>query len=85
MGARPRARSGFWGNKDWYFDNRLIAPNGLDKIKTELGKLLYGTTDFRTRYDEFRSNVKGFGPSSLTEILHFIFPDKYCARANILM
>jgi len=70
--------SNFWGNKDWYFDNRLIALNGLDKIKKELNKLLYGTEDFTIRYDEFRSNIKGFGPSSLTEILHFIFPDKYC-------
>lgn len=70
--------SGFWGSPDWYFDNRLIAPNGFDKIKKELIKLLYGTEDFSNRYDEFRSNVKGFGPSSLTEILHFIFPGKYC-------
>jgi len=70
--------SNMWGNKDWYFDNRLITPNGLDKIKHELKKLLYGTEDFSTRYNEFRSNIKGFGPSSLTEILHFIFPNKRC-------
>ena len=70
--------SNFFGNKDWYFDNRLIAPNGLDKIKKELEKLLYGSEDFADRYNEFRGNIKGFGPSSLTEMLHFVFPDKYC-------
>jgi hypothetical protein len=56
----------------------LLAPNGLDKIKQELKKLLYGSNDLATRYDEFRKNVKGFGPSSLTEILHFVFPDRCC-------
>lgn len=25
--------SGFWGNKDWYIDNKLLGPNGLEKIK----------------------------------------------------
>lgn len=70
--------SNFFGNKDWYFDNRLLAPNGLDKIKKELKKLLYGSEDLAKRYNEFRSNIKGFGPSSLTEILHFMFPNKHC-------
>lgn len=70
--------SDFFHNKDWRFDNSIINPNGFDKIKIELGKLLYGAEDFSARYDEFRSNIKGFGPSSLTEILHLLFPDTYC-------
>src|SRR2546422_7918565 len=28
--------SNMWGNKDWYITNRLIAPNGLAKMKDEL-------------------------------------------------
>ncbi|MEM2294116.1 MAG: hypothetical protein QXX41_12660 [Nitrososphaerota archaeon] len=67
-----------WGNKDWYIDNKLIQPNGLEKIKRELKNLLYGSEEINVRYDRFRQNVKGFGPSSITEILHFIFPEKYC-------
>jgi len=67
--------SDFFHNKDWRFNN-LIIPNGLDRITAEFGKLLYGTEDFSARYDKFR--IKGFGPSSLTEILHFLFPDTYC-------
>lgn len=70
--------SNMWGNKDWYITNRLIAPNGLDKIKSELKKLLYSTTDVAQRYNEFRNNVSGFGTSSISEILHFMFPDKFC-------
>jgi len=68
--------SNYFRNKDWLFDNRII-PNGFDKIKNELIKLLYGNEAFENRYDEFRRNIKGLGPSSLTEILHFIFPEKY--------
>jgi hypothetical protein len=70
--------SNFWGNKDWYINNKLLAPNGLKKIKQELKRLLYGTESINVRYDEFCRNVKGFGPSSISEILHFVFPDKYC-------
>lgn len=70
--------SDFFHNKDWRFDNSIIKPNGFDKIKIELVKLLYGTEDFSARYDEFRGNIKGLGPSSLTEILHLLFPDTYC-------
>lgn len=70
--------SNMWGNKDWYITNRLIAPNGLDKIKEELKKLLYSSADIAQRYNEFRNNVSGFGTSSISEILHFMFPDKFC-------
>ena len=70
--------SNIWGNKDWYVQNKLLLPNGLDKIKTELKKLLYGDEKIDTRFSDFNNNVKGFGPSSISEILHFVFPDKYC-------
>ncbi len=70
--------SGFFGNKDWYIDNKLIRPNGLEKIKQELKNLLYGEGEIDARYDRFRENIMGFGPSSTSEILHFMFPDKCC-------
>lgn len=70
--------SRIWSNKEWYIRNMLLAPNGLEKIRTELRNLLYGDGDIASRYDEFRSKVKGFGVSSISEILHTVFPDKYC-------
>lgn len=70
--------SNFWGNKDWYIDNKLIQTNGLEKIKQGLKQLLYSEKEIDVKYDEFRKNIKGFGPSSISEILHFVFPDKYC-------
>ena len=27
--------SGFWGNKDWYIDKKLLGPNEFEKIKHE--------------------------------------------------
>ena len=66
--------SNVWRNKDWYVKNRLIQRNGLEKIKQELTNLLYGTEEFTIRYDEFRKNVSGLAVSSISEILHFIFP-----------
>jgi len=70
--------SNIWGNKDWYVDHKLLEPNGLDKLRQELSKLLCGSEEIDKRYDEFKVNVKGFGPSSISEILHFVFPDRFC-------
>ena len=70
--------SNIWGNKDWYIDHKLLEPNGLERIKEELKKLLYDSGTLEVRFDNFIENIKGFGPSSISEILHFVFPDKYC-------
>ena len=71
--------SNIWRKKDWYIKNKLLAPNTMEEIRTNLSKLLYDDDrDIAERYDEFKANVKGFGPSSLSEILHFVFPDNYC-------
>ena len=32
--------SNFFGNKDWYIDNRLLDPNGFDKIKKMTGTFI---------------------------------------------
>lgn len=71
--------SNIWSNKNWYIKNKLLKPNnGLAKIKEELKKLLYGEGNIATRIDNFWDQIDGIGPSSLSEILHFVFPDKYC-------
>jgi hypothetical protein len=70
--------SNMWGNKDWYVKNKLILPNGLEKIKRELSNLLYNSEDFIFRYNSFKKYISGFGVSSLSEILHLLFPDKFC-------
>lgn len=69
---------GGWTNKEWRIQNKILTPNGFDKIKSELKKLLYGTEEFVHRYDNFRRNIKGLGIASLSEMLNMIFPDRYC-------
>jgi len=70
--------SRMWTNKDWYIRNKLLAPNGIEKIRTELKNLLYGDGDIASRYDGLTSRLHGFGVSSISEILHTVFPEKYC-------
>lgn len=73
-----------WTRKEWRIENLILTPNGFDKIKSELKKLLYGTEEFVDRYDTFRRNIKGLGMASLSEILNMIFPDRYCIWNNTL-
>ena len=67
---------GFWKNKA-YKANKLIKDNGLEKIKTAFIDLLYSNQPIAKRWDNFRKSIKGFGPSSLSEILTLVFPDQY--------
>ncbi len=66
----------FWKNKA-YKVNRLMEDNGLEKIKNALIDLLYSDQSISDRWDNFRKSIKGFGPSSLSEILTLVFPEKY--------
>lgn len=72
--------SRIWKNKDWYVENKLLKPNkSLNFIKSELSRLFYSDEQLMPkRYNEFKNNIKGFGSSAITELLHFVFPGKYC-------
>lgn len=66
-----------WRNKE-YLINKILKDNGIQKLRQELKELLYGARPLNERYDRFRGSIKGLGGSSITEILVFTFPDKYC-------
>jgi len=65
-----------WGNKD-YLVGKLIQDNGIEKIKEELWNLLYGKDPTEERFDRFKKEIKGLGPSSMTEILCLFDPENY--------
>jgi hypothetical protein len=67
----------FWGNKEYYV-SKIVRENGLERLKEEIKQLLYGTESLRVRYDRFRTNIKGLGISSISEILLFTSPNDYC-------
>lgn len=69
--------SRLWTNKD-YLVSKVLNSNGLPRLKGEFKELLYGSEPIETRFDNFLSRIKGLGPSSVTEILVFVYPDKYC-------
>lgn len=68
--------SRFWGNKD-YLVQKIIDDNGIDKIKTQFYDLLYGKGLFKERFDKVIKEIKGLGPSSLTEILCLFNSEKF--------
>ncbi len=63
-----------WGNKKYVVD-KLIEDNGLTKLKDELAQLVWGDEAIETRWDRFRSNIKGMGPAMMSEILCHTHPD----------
>src|SRR5258708_12375314 len=65
-----------WHNKD-YKVGKLIEDNGLEKLRVSLGELFYGAAPIQQRWDAFRAGIKGFGPSSLSEILTFHDAQEY--------
>lgn len=69
--------SNIWTNKD-YLVEKILSSNGIQQIRNELRELIYGSLPLNKRYDRFKNNIKGLGSSSITEILVFIDPKKYC-------
>lgn len=63
-----------WGNKKYKVD-QLIEDNGFDKIKGELSKLLYGDESLEIRWDNFKKEIKGFGPAMMSELLCYVHPN----------
>lgn len=67
--------SGIWVNKDYLVNSIISSNGGIEKIRNEFIKLLYGQGPFIKRFDEF--DVKRLGSASTTEILCMFSPDKY--------
>lgn len=62
-------------NKE-YKVKMIITSNGFDKLKNELINLLYGKKKPEEKYEDFLRNVKYLGPSSITEILCYVYPQR---------
>lgn len=67
----------WWSDKPWKAWD-VLEKNGLSKFKKELKMILYGEDALEKRFDRFLKQIKGFGVDYITEILAFVFPDKYC-------
>ncbi len=65
-----------WGNKKYVVD-KLIEECGLETIKTEFNKLLWGNEAIAIRWEHFRKTIKGMGPAMISEILCHVHPDEF--------
>ena len=65
-----------WGNKQYYVD-KLIADNGFDNLKVELANLLWSNETIEIRWDKARIALKGIGPALMSELLCYVYPNKY--------
>ena len=65
-----------WGNKKYIVD-KLINENGFEKLKEYLIFLLYGKENIEIRWDKFLTDIKGLGPSTISELLSYSNPDEY--------
>lgn len=65
-----------WGNKKYIVD-KIIDDNGLKKFREQLANLVWGNDDISNRWDEFRTEIKGFGPAMISEILCKTHPNDF--------
>lgn len=65
-----------WGNKRYVVDG-IVEENSLEKLKTKLAELIWGDNDIKNRWDDFRKNIKGFGPAMMSEILCKTHPESF--------
>lgn len=65
------------GNVGIRVERILKDNNGIEPVKKAIYNLLYGNEPLAKRYDDFIRSIKGFGSYTTTEILAFVFPEKY--------
>lgn len=73
--------SAVYGNKKYLTDKIISDNNGLENVKKMLINFLFGKEDICDRWDLFMKEAKNFGPSYMSELLGYYYPDKY-ALAN---
>lgn len=64
-----------WGNKEYIVQRIIMENDGLDKVRGELHKLLFGKGHISNRFDSFK--VTWMGPAMITEILCSFKPNEY--------
>ena len=67
--------SRMWGNKEYIVQRIIMENDGLEKVREELHKLLFGKGHISNRFNSF--NVVWMGPAMITEILCSCKPNEY--------
>ena len=64
-----------WGNKA-YVAQKIVEENSLEKLRSNLKMLYESEEDPEKAYARFVSNVKRWGPASVTEMLTYLYPHR---------
>ena len=70
-----------FGNKKYLVDRIKDSNGGLVEIEKKLADFIFGKESIETRWDKFMKNAMQFGPSYMSELLSYYYPDE-CAIAN---
>lgn len=69
--------SNMYGNKRYLVNKMIESNNGYKNLLKLLSEFIYGNADIEKRWDNFYKGCKFFGPSSMSELLGYVFPDEY--------
>ena len=69
--------SSMYGSKKYLVDKIISSNGGLESIATKLAEFVYGSAPIEERWDTFMGEAVMFGPSYLSEILSYYYPDDY--------
>ncbi|MBE5740953.1 MAG: hypothetical protein E7351_00235 [Clostridiales bacterium] len=74
--------SSMYGSKKYLVDQMILSNKGFDNLKLILADFIYGKQDLSSRWDKFLKEAKFFGPSYMSEILGYIYPNDYALANN---
>lgn len=66
-----------YGNKAYLVDKMIDTNGGLSKLTSMIAEFIYGKDSIQKRWDYFLKNANMFGPSYLSELLSYYYPDEY--------
>ena len=73
--------SSMYGSKKYLVEQMISSNKGFDNLKNILAEFIYGKQELSIRWDNFLKEAKFFGPSYMSEILCYIYPND-CALSN---
>ena len=74
--------SSMYGSKKYLVEQMISSNKGFENLKELLAEFIYGQQDISVRWDKFLKEAKFFGPSYMSEILGYIYPNDYALANN---
>lgn len=69
--------SNMYGNKHYLVNKMIESNNGFKNLLKLIAEFIYGEGDIASRWDNFYKECKFFGPSSMSELLGYIYPNDF--------